>query len=221
MMRIEDMKKIVDCVTNIQKTQGVKIDINSMPDGFMLTTFDDTGMIKRVYISERESVGEAICTIERLEKCVNSYKEKKKEAMKKEKNKKIEYLKEICHEESKDYRKGEKMKVLKIKFETDEQLEGFFKRVDLGCPSEYGEKDSETDSETCPGIDTCIKCWKNSNMIYEEIERLKSYDNEAVKMMIQDRIIELKNSHAGYMVCGISCNHAVVAELERVLKEIE
>lgn len=102
MMRIEDMKKIVDCVTNIQKTQGVKIDINSMPDGFMFTTFDDTGMIKRVYISERESVGEAICTIERLEKCVNSYKEKKKEAMKNEKNKKIEYLKEICHEESKD-----------------------------------------------------------------------------------------------------------------------
>lgn len=113
------------------------------------------------------------------------------------------------------------MKVLKIKFETDEQLEGFFKRVDLGCPSEYGEKDSETDSETCPGIDTCIKCWKNSNMIYEEIERLKSYDNEAVKMMIQDRIAELKNSRAGYMVCGISCNHAVVAELERLLKEIE
>ena len=102
MMRIEDMKKIVDCVTNIQKTQGVKIDINSMPDGFMLTTFDETGMIKRVYISEREGVGEAICTIERLEKCINSYKEKKKEAMKKEKNKKIEYLKEICHEESKD-----------------------------------------------------------------------------------------------------------------------
>lgn len=102
MMRIEDMKKIVDCVTNIQKTQGVKIDINSMPDGFMLTTFDETGMIKRVYISEREGVGEAICTIERLEKCINSYKEKKKEAMKKEENKKIEYLKEICHEESKD-----------------------------------------------------------------------------------------------------------------------
>ena len=101
-MRIEDMKKIVDRVTNIQKTQGVEIDINSMPDGFMLTTFDETGMIKRVYISERESVGEAICTIERLEKCVNSYKEKKKEAMKNEKNKKIEYLKEICHEESKD-----------------------------------------------------------------------------------------------------------------------
>ena len=127
----------------------------------------------------------------------------------------------MVNSERKDYRKGEKMKVLKIKFETDEQLEGFFKRVDLGCPSEYGEKDSETDSETCPGIDTCIKCWKNSNMIYEEIERLKSYDNEAVKMMIQDRIAELKNSRAGYMVCGISCNHAVIAELERLLKEVE
>lgn len=102
MMRIEDMKRIVDRVTHIQKTQEVEIDINSMPDGFMLTTFDETGMIKRVYISEREGAGEAICTIERLEKCINSYKEKKKEAMKKEKNKKIEYLKEICHEESKD-----------------------------------------------------------------------------------------------------------------------
>ena len=111
------------------------------------------------------------------------------------------------------------MKVLKIKFDTDELLEDFLKRVDLGCPSEYGEKDSET----CPSdidIDTCVKCWKNSNMIYE-IERLKSYDNEVVKMMIQDRIIELKNSRAGYMVCGISCNHAVVAELERLLKKIE
>ena len=109
------------------------------------------------------------------------------------------------------------MKVLKIKFDTDEQLEDFLKRVDLGCPSEYGEKDSET----CPGdIDTCVKCWKNSNMIYE-IERLKSYDNEAVKMMIRDRIIELKNSRAGYMVCGVSCNHAVVAELKRLLKDLE
>ena len=123
----------------------------------------------------------------------------------------------MVNSERKDYRKGEKMKVLKIKFETDEQLEDFFKRVDLGCPSEYGEKDSET----CPSdIDPCVKCWKNSNMIYE-IERLKSYDNEVVKMMIQDRIIELKNSRAGYMICGVSCNHAVVAELERLLKEVE
>lgn len=101
-MGIEDMKKIVDCVTNIQKTQGVKIDINGMPDGFMLTTFDETSMIKRVYISEREGVGDAICTIERLEKCVNSYKERKKESMKNKKNQKIKYLEEICHEESKD-----------------------------------------------------------------------------------------------------------------------
>lgn len=109
------------------------------------------------------------------------------------------------------------MKVLKIKFDTDKQLEDFLRRVDLGCPSEYGEKDSET----CPSdIDPCVKCWKNSNMIYE-IERLKSYDNEVAKMIIQDRIIELKNSRAGYMVCGISCNHAVVAELERLLKEVE
>ena len=101
-MKIEDMKKIVDRVTNTQKTQKVRIDINSMPDGFMLTTFDETGMIKRVYISEREGAEEAICTIERLEKCVNSYKERKKEAMKKEKNQKIKYLEEICHEESND-----------------------------------------------------------------------------------------------------------------------
>ena len=123
----------------------------------------------------------------------------------------------MVNSERKDYRKGEKMKVLKIKFETDKQLEDFLRRVDLGCPSEYGEKDSET----CPSdIDPCVKCWKNSNMIYE-IERLKSYDNEVVKMMIQDRIIELKNSRAGYMICGVSCNHAVIAELERLLKEIE
>ena len=123
----------------------------------------------------------------------------------------------MVNSERKDYRKGEKMKVLKIKFETDKQLEDFLRRVDLGCPSEYGEKDSET----CPSdIDPCVKCWKNSNMIYE-IERLKSYDNEVVKMMIQDRIIELKNSRAGYMICGVSCNHAVVAELERLLKEVE
>lgn len=101
-MRVEDMQKIVDRVTNIEKTQGVKIDINGMPDGFILTTFDETGMIKRVYISEREGVGDAICTIERLEKCVNSYKERKKESMKNEKNQNIKYLEEICHEESKD-----------------------------------------------------------------------------------------------------------------------
>ena len=44
---------------------------------------------------------------------------------------------------------------------------------------------------------------------------------EDIKKMIQNRIEELKNSRAGYMVCGISCNHAVVAELERLLKEIE
>lgn len=42
---------------------------------------------------------------------------------------------------------------------------------------------------------------------------------EDIKKMIQNRIEELKNSRAGYMVCGISCNHAVVAELERLLKE--
>lgn len=57
-------------------------------------------------------------------------------------------------------------------------------------------------------------------MIYE-VEKLKSYDNESMRAMIQDRIKELKNSRAGYMVCGISCNHAVIAELERLLKEIE
>lgn len=57
-------------------------------------------------------------------------------------------------------------------------------------------------------------------MIYE-VEKLKSYDNESMRTMIQDRIKELKNSRAGYMVCGVSCNHAVVAELERLLKEIE
>lgn len=44
---------------------------------------------------------------------------------------------------------------------------------------------------------------------------------EDIKKMIQNRIEELKNSRAGYMVCGVSCNHAVVAELERLLKKIE
>ena len=61
------------------------------------------------------------------------------------------------------------MKVLKIKFDTDKQLEDFLRRVDLGCPSEYGEKDSET----CPrDIDTytCMKCWKDSGLICEEEE---------------------------------------------------
>lgn len=57
-------------------------------------------------------------------------------------------------------------------------------------------------------------------MIYE-IECLKSHDNEYVKSLIQNRIKELKNSRAGYMVSGVSCNHAVVAELERLLKEME
>lgn len=115
------------------------------------------------------------------------------------------------------------MKVLKIKFDTDEQLEDFFKRVDLGCPSEYGEKDSET----CPrDIDTytCMKCWKDSGLICEEEEGNleNSSSDKAIKAeLIQNRIKELKNSRAGYMVCGISCNHAVVAELERLLKEIE
>lgn len=44
---------------------------------------------------------------------------------------------------------------------------------------------------------------------------------EGIKKMIQNRIEELKNSRAGYMVCGVSCNHAVVAELERLLKDLE
>lgn len=44
---------------------------------------------------------------------------------------------------------------------------------------------------------------------------------EDIKKMIQNRIEELKNSRAGYMVCGVSCNHAVVAELERLLQKIE
>ena len=44
---------------------------------------------------------------------------------------------------------------------------------------------------------------------------------EGIKKMIQNRIEELKNSRAGYMVCGISCNHAVVAELEMLLRKIE
>lgn len=44
---------------------------------------------------------------------------------------------------------------------------------------------------------------------------------EGIKKMIQNRIEELKNSRAGYMVCGVSCNHAVVAELERLLQKIE
>ena len=57
-------------------------------------------------------------------------------------------------------------------------------------------------------------------MIYE-VEKLKSHNKEAVGLLIENRIKELKNSRAGYMVCGISCNHAVVAELERLLKEIE
>ena len=96
-MKIEDMKKIVDRVTNTQKTQKVRIDINGMPDGFKLTTFDETGMIKRVYISEREGVGDAICTIERLEKCINSYKERKKESMEKMKK----FLKKLLELKSK------------------------------------------------------------------------------------------------------------------------
>ena len=33
--------------------------------------------------------------------------------------------------------------------------------------------------------------------------------------------MNLKNSRAGYMVCGISCNHAVVPEVERLLQKIE
>ena len=57
-------------------------------------------------------------------------------------------------------------------------------------------------------------------MIYE-VEKLKSHNKEAVGLLIENRIKELKNSRAGYMVCGISCNHAVVAELERLLKKIE
>ena len=44
---------------------------------------------------------------------------------------------------------------------------------------------------------------------------------EDIKKTIQNRIKELKNSRAGYMVCGVSCNHAVVAELERLLRKIE
>lgn len=126
------------------------------------------------------------------------------------------------------------MKVLKIKFDTDKQLEDFLRRVDLGCPSEYGEKDSET----CPSdIDPCVKCWKNSNMIYEEsgwsacIEdghagqrnpKLNwKVEENRISELIQNRIKELKNNRAGYMVCGVSYNHAVVAELERLLKEVE
>lgn len=127
------------------------------------------------------------------------------------------------------------MKVLKIKFDTDKQLEVFLKKVNLGCPSGYGEKNSETCSST--NIDTCVKCWKNSSMIYEEsgwsacIEdghagqrnpKLNwKVEENRISELIQNRIKELKNNRTGYMVCGVSCNHAVVAELERLLKEIE
>lgn len=55
----------------------------------------------------------------------------------------------------------------------------------------------------------------------ERRKKLKSHNKEGVGLLIENRIKELKNSRAGYMVCGISCNHAVVAELERLLKEIE
>lgn len=57
-------------------------------------------------------------------------------------------------------------------------------------------------------------------MIYE-VEKLKSHNKEAVGLLIENRIKELRNSRAGYMVCGVSCNHAVVAELERLLKDLE
>lgn len=53
------------------------------------------------------------------------------------------------------------------------------------------------------------------------IQKLGEIEDKGIKKMIQNRIKELKNSRAGYMVCGVSCNHAVVAELERLLKEIE
>lgn len=55
------------------------------------------------------------------------------------------------------------------------------------------------------------------------MQKLDKIENkeEGIKKMIQNRIKELKNSRAGYMVCGVSCNHAVVAELERLLKKIE
>lgn len=116
------------------------------------------------------------------------------------------------------------MKVLKIKFKTDEELERFLGNTDAGCPSEHGAKDSKA----CPehNIDTCIKCWKDSGLIYEEEEEENNLENsssdKAIKPeLIQNRIKELQNSRAGYMVCGISCNHAVIAELERLLKEIE
>lgn len=57
--------------------------------------------------------------------------------------------------------------------------------------------------------------------IIYEVEKLKSHNKEGVGLLIENRIKELKNSRAGYMICGVSCNHAVIAELERLLKEIE
>lgn len=114
------------------------------------------------------------------------------------------------------------MKVLKIKFETDGKLERFLGNADAGCPSEHGGKDSESCFEH--NTYTCIKCWKDSGLICEEEEGNleNSSSDKAIKAeLIQNRIKELKNSRAGYMVCGVSCNHAVVAELERLLQKIE
>lgn len=55
----------------------------------------------------------------------------------------------------------------------------------------------------------------------QKLDEIEDKEEEDIKKMIQNRIKELKNSRAGYMVCGISCNHAVIAELERLLRKIE
>ena len=113
------------------------------------------------------------------------------------------------------------MKELRFKFKTNGEMKGFintyFPHV---CPSLVGGKDDEY---VCQNGNGCLNCWLRSGLIYEKdnLENASNSDKVIKSELIQNRIKELKNSRAGYMVCGISCNHAVVAELERLLKEIE
>lgn len=97
-MRIEDVKKIVDYVVSIKETEGVQIDIDSVIDGHFITAFGDNEMINRIHIHECDGVGEAMRKIEKIKESINLYKEKRK----RDKTKNLEFLEEICHEESKD-----------------------------------------------------------------------------------------------------------------------
>ena len=242
-MRVKEMKKFMSYIAEIEETERVQIEVKGTLDGFLFNVFSDDKVITHAIISEYADANERVMMIRELRQSIALYKEKKLREREQAKAKNIEFLNKITQEQNKDYlevfykiEENAKKEVAKIILITNEtaflgtvlisQPHDFFKSKVERMFEEAKEKKEGKRMRLIDADDVKKIICKHEKrlvqrqMIYE-IERLKSYSNEAVKMMIQGRIKELKNSRAGYMVCGISCNHAVIAELERLLKEIE